>query len=104
MADISELIIKIDSDGVVRATGNLEVFSKAAEDAAKSTNKTKSSAKSLITTLENQVAVLGMNARELAIFKAQTKKATDEDIKRINALHDEIDAYQAKILATWSKF
>lgn len=99
MADISELIIKIDSDGVVRATGNLEVFSKAAEDAAKSTDKTKSSAKSLITTLENQVAVLGMNARELAIFKAQTKKATDEDIKRINALHDEIDAYQQKILA-----
>jgi hypothetical protein len=98
MADISELIIKIDSDGVVRATGNLEVFSKAAEDAAKSTDKTKSSAKSLITTLENQVAVLGMNARELAIFKAQTKKATDEDIKRINALHDEIDAYQQKIL------
>jgi hypothetical protein len=99
MADISELIIKIDSDGVVRATGNLEVFSKAAEDAAKSTDKTKSSAKSLITTLENQVAVLGMNARELAIFKAQTKKATDEDLKRINALHDEIDAYQQKILA-----
>lgn len=48
----------------------------------------KSSIESLIESLKEQTAVIGMTNRELDIYKAMQKGATEEDIKAINALHD----------------
>jgi len=48
----------------------------------------KSAIASLIQSLKDQTAVIGMTSRELDIHKAAQKGATEEDIKAINALHD----------------
>lgn len=47
---------------------------------------------SLVKSLQEQAAVVGMNSRELDVYKATQKGATEQEIASINSLHDLIDA------------
>jgi hypothetical protein len=57
--------------------------------------KNASSIESLIKSLKDQSAVIGMTNRELSIYNATQKNATDQDLASINALHDLIDIRKA---------
>ena len=85
MADISQLVISVDSKGVVTATGNLELLNKSGKKTEKTTETLDQSVKKLTKQFERQARNAGKSANEIKILDLKAKGATDAQLKAAQA-------------------
>lgn len=109
--DISELVLKVTSDGISEATQKLKDMKQAAagaEDGAKKLAKSSedgakqqaSAIENLLKKMEAQVALLGKNTSESNAYKAAMKGATEGQVAQAAALGASVDAYRKAEKAT----
>ena len=67
---------------------------KALDEAEKAEKKRQDTINGVIKAAATQAATIGMNRRELAIYRATLQGASEQEIASLNALHDIIDARQ----------
>lgn len=67
---------------------------KAIDEAEKAEKKRQDTINGVIKAAATQAATVGMNRRELAIYRATLQGASEQEIASLNALHDIIDARQ----------
>lgn len=67
---------------------------KAVDEAEKAEKKRQDTINGVIKAAATQAATIGMNRRELAIYRATLQGASEQEIASLNALHDIIDARQ----------
>jgi hypothetical protein len=85
MADISQLVISVDSKGVVTATGNLELLNKSGKKTEKTTETLDQSVKKLTKQFERQARNAGKSANEIKILDLKAKGATNTQLKAAQA-------------------
>lgn len=85
MADISQLVISVDSKGVMTATGNLELLNKAGKKTEKTTQTLDQSAKKLTKQFELQARNAGKSANEIKILDLKAKGATKAQLDAARA-------------------
>ncbi|BAQ84220.1 hypothetical protein [uncultured Mediterranean phage uvMED] len=85
MADISQLVISVDSKGVVTATGNLDLLNKSGKKTQKTTETLDQSVKKLTKQFERQARNAGKSANEIKILDLKAKGATDAQLKAAQA-------------------
>lgn len=74
----------------------LEANAKATKELEDAEKKRQDAVNSIVEGAEEQAATLGKVGRELAIYKAMQKEATDEELASINASWDKIEAFEAE--------
>ena len=67
---------------------------KAVDEAEKAEKKRQDTINGVIKAAATQAATIGMNRRELAIYRATLQGASEQELASLNALHDIIDARQ----------
>ena len=85
MADISQLVISVDSKNVVTATGNLELLNKVGAKSEKTTETLDQSVKKLTKQFERQARNAGKAANEIKILDLKAKGATTAQLKAAQA-------------------
>ena len=85
MADISQLVISVDSKGVMTATGNLELLNKAGKKTEKTTETLDQSAKKLTKQFELQARNAGKSANEIKMLDLKAKGATKAQLDAAQA-------------------
>lgn len=108
--DISELVLKVTSDGISEATQKLKDMKTAAAGAEGGAKKLASATvdgskqqttaiEALLKRMEAQVALLGKNTSESNAYKAAMKGATDGQTAHAAALGASVDAFKASAKA-----
>ena len=99
MADVSQLLITVDSDGVRTATGDLDLLTKTGKKTQKTTETLDQSAKKLTKQFERQGKTVGMTAGQIKILELKEKGATKAQLdaaraalKNAEALKQQADA------------
>ena len=99
MADVSQLLITVDSNGVRTATGDLDLLTKTGKKTQKQTETLDQSAKKLTKQFERQGKTVGMTAGQIKILELKEKGATKAQLdaaraalKNAEALKQQADA------------
>ena len=99
MADVSQLLITVDSNGVRTATGDLDLLTKAGKKSEKQTETLDQSVKKLTKQFERQGKTVGMTAGQIKILELKEKGATKAQLdaaraalKNAEALKKQADA------------
>ena len=99
MADVSQLLITVDSDGVRTATGDLDLLTKTGKKTQKTTETLDQAAKKLTKQFEKQGKTVGMTAGQIKILELKEKGATKAQLdaataalKNAEALKKQADA------------
>ena len=99
MADVSQLLITVDSNGVRTATGDLDLLTKSGKKSQKQTETLDQSAKKLTKQFERQGKTVGMTAGQIKILELKEKGATKAQLdaaraalKNAEALKKQADA------------
>lgn len=78
---------------IVRLNGEIEANEALLSTVSDRLAGTSKSTEEFITSLEREAAILGMTERQIALYDAAQKGATEADLERINSLYQKIEAF-----------